>query len=552
MRLPKLSVRLAWWLPALLAGIYVLLILVHLPAILNSVWLSSDSTIDAVLAHMAAHAPAGAVLTTGDFPHYETLAFTLLTRGLSFYRPLWMLTPVICVVVGIAALHWSSRRVFGNWPAALGTAALVCFGGGGLATFRSGGLATIFSIDSHGNSIVAAMVCGAGMVWLLPQAATMKPWKLGLGALAIGVIGGLPLAGDTLCLAWILLPMLMVTVLAAWRGPQRQIAYTLGFGLGTALVTGVCALIFAAIMRGQGVRGFAWSYHQYATFLTPSDLLANVETTIRGLTLLPSASFFGQRATGHSEMALTAALLLFTAMVAVVARVRRLAKESSQRPDDGGEPVGARFVHVTWWLTAMLAGLVIVLVGHPNDFTTDGRYVLGVYVAIPALLPLLIERGLGWKLIVTAATGVFVINAIYQFNGQVLQQMPRGFTPTTTAQALARYAEQEHVAVGYGGYWNSINLIWNSDFKVDVYPVQPCGTHSKLICTLNDINVTGWYEPRPNVRSMLILYSSGRGVKVADPRFGKPVTSTRLGDLRVLVYPYDIASRIGYESKITP
>ena len=64
--------------------------------------------------------------------------------------------------------------------------------------------------------------------------------------------------------------------------------------------------------------------------------------------------------------------------------------------------------------------------------------------------------------------------------------------------------------------------------------------------------MTGWYEPRPNVRSMLILYSSGRGVKVADPRFGKPVTSTRLGDLRVLVYPYDIASRIGYESKITP
>ncbi|HTW12346.1 MAG TPA: hypothetical protein VME01_06370, partial [Solirubrobacteraceae bacterium] len=537
--------------PVALAAVYVLLILVNLPGILNGVWLSSDTAIDAVLAHMAQHAPAGALLSTGDFPHYETIAFALLTRSLSFYRPLWMLVPVLAAIVAVAAVGWSVDRAFGRWPAALSVAVLVCFGGGGHAMITAGGLATIFSYDSHGNSVVTAALCGAALTYLLPRATTLPASRLVAAALLIGVLGGLPLAGDTLYLAWGLLPLVVVTVLCAWRGPQRALPRVLGFGLGTILVTGVSAAVFAAIMRGQGVRGYAASFHTYLTFATPSQLVTNFETLAHALPLLGGADFYGASASLGSELQLAAAMLLFVGLVAVLARVRSLVAAAPARPEGGGEPPTERFVHVTWWSTVLVAGIVVVLIGSPNPISTDGRYVLGPFLAIAALLPLLLNRGLGWRLLVSAGATVFVANALFQFHPGVIRGIGRGYSTTATARALADYARREHVAVGYGDYWNSINLTWNSDFRVDVLPVQTCNTRTARLCTFYEISLSGWNRPRPGVRSMLVADPHGPLVKRAPRNLGRPLATRRIGSLVVYVYPYDIASRFKYDTKLT-
>jgi hypothetical protein len=549
--LPRPSLTWLWWLPVLFGGLYAIAIATHLRAILDSVWLSSDSDIDGVLAHMSMHAPAGALLTTGDYPHYETMAFTLLTRSFPLYRVIWVLAPVFFALVGFAAVIWSTWRAFGRWPASVVGAVLVCFGGGGIAMIRAGGLATVLAIDAHANSLITAAVVGAALVWIIPRIAELSRRRLVTAAVVLGVIGGLPLAGDNLYLAWGLAPLMVVILLAAWRGPEDGAARVVLFGLATVAVTLLTALMFAAIMRGEGVRGFAPSYHAFLTFAKPSRVITNFRTLLRALPSLTAGNFYGSIVDARSELEVVSAVLLFAALISGVWSVRRRIANSLPRGAGGGDVVGARFVHTAFWVTALGAGLLVFMIGSPNPFTTDGRYLLGPYVAIAAILPLMLERGLGWKLIVTAGASLFAFSALYQFNSGVLKEMPAGYQTAGTARAVAAYAKKEHVAVGYGDYWNSIDLMWESDFKVDVYPIQRCDTNAQLLCTFSEISVSSWDKSHGNVRSMLVVNPKGRQVRAAAAEFGPPLASTRAGGLILYIYPYDIATKLQPESGLT-
>jgi hypothetical protein len=548
--LRKPSPRWLWWLPVVLGGLYVIAVLTHLRTILDSIWLSSDSEIDGVLAHLSIHAPAGTLMTTGDYPHYETMAFTLLTRSWPFYREIWMLAPLFFAGVGLAAVLWSTMRSFGRWPAAIVGAALVCFGGGGVATQLTGGLASVLAIDAHANSLITAAVVGAALVWVVPRIATLPTRRLVMAAVAIAIVGGLPLAGDSLYLAWGVAPLVVVTGLAAWRGPEDGARRVVAFGVGTLGATVLTSVGFAALMRGEGIRGFAPSYHQFMTFTNPSGLIRNIGTLLRALPSLSAGDFYGRTVTTRSELAILSAALLFAALTAVVWSVRRRVANALPRAAGGGDVVGERFVHTTFWITVLGVGLVVFLVGSPNPFTTDGRYLLGPYVAIAALVPLMLERGLGWKLIVTACVSVFVFSALYQFSGGI-KQIAKGYETAGIARAVAAFAKHENVAVGYAYYWNSIDLTWESDFKVNVYPIQRCAHIHRLLCTFSEISMSNWDEPHGNVNSMLVLNPKARMVRKREIALGPPIASERIGNLKVYVYPYDIATKLMPEKGLT-
>lgn len=549
-RLPKLSPQWLWWIPVVAGGVYVLAILLNLRTILDSVWLSSDSDIDAVLAHMSMHAPAGTLLTTGDYPHYETMAFTLLTRGLPGYRVIWVLAPAFFAAVGLAAVLWSTLRAFGRWPAAIVGAALVCFAGGGVPKLTAGGLATVFALDAHANSVITAALVGAVLVWVVPRIAELSARRLVITAAAIGVAGGLPLAGDTLYLAWGVAPLLVVTALAAWRGPQDRAGRVVLFALGTLAVTVLTAIVFASIMQAQGIRGFSPSHRGFLTFTTPAGLATNLGTLLRALPSLTAGSFYGKVVSQRSELEIISAALLFAAMIAVVWSVRRRVANALPRAAGGGDVVGERFVHTAFWITVLAAGLAVFLIGSPNPVTTDGRYLLGPYVAIAALLPLMLERGLGWKLIVTAGVTLFVVSALAQFSSGV-KEMAKGYETAGTARGVAAFARRHHVAVGYAYYWNSIDLMWESDFKVSVFPVQRCKHLHRSLCTFDEISMSNWDRPHGNVRSMLVVNPQARQVRRVDRAFGTPIAETRVGNLLLYAYPYDIASKLKLEKGLT-
>ncbi len=534
----------------LLGGVYGLMMLTHLRQILDSVWLSSDSDIDGVLAHLSIHAPSGTLLTTGDYPHYETMAFTLLTRSWPFYRVIWVLAPVFFAIVGMAAVLWSSVRSFGRWPAAIVGSALVCFGGGGVATLWAGGLATVLAPDAHANSLISAAVAGAALVWIVPRIAELTTRQLVIAAVSLGVIGGLPLAGDNLYLAWGIAPLVVVVVLAAWRGPQDVAGRVVTFGLATLGSTVLTSFVFAAIMRSEGIRGFSPSYHQFLTFTTPNGLIRHFGTLLHALPTLTAGNFYGRVVNERSELEIMSAGLLFAALIAVVWSVRRRVANALPRGAGGGDVVGARFVHTTFWITVLVAGLLVFLIGSPNPWTTDGRYLLGPYVAIAALLPLAIERGLGWKLIVAGGVSLFAFSALYQFDSGV-KEMATGFETVGVSKAIATYAEKEDVGVGYGYYWNSIDLMWESDFKVKVYPIQRCSYDKHRLCTFREISMSGWDRSHGKVRSMLVVNHTARQVRKREAAFGTPIAETRIGKLLIYVYPYDIAPMLGKESGLT-
>jgi hypothetical protein len=93
--------------------------------------------------------------------------------------------------------------------------------------------------------------------------------------------------------------------------------------------------------------------------------------------------------------------------------------------------------------------------------------------------------------------------------------------------------------------------MWESDFKVDVYPIQRCDTNAQLLCTFSEISVSSWDKPHGNVRSMLVVNPKGRQVRVAAAEFGPPIASTRAGGLILYIYPYDIATKLQHESGLT-
>jgi hypothetical protein len=544
------SVRWLRWLPVVLGALYAAAVLTHLRTILDSVWLSSDSDIDAVLAHTSMHAPAGALLTTGDYPHYETMAFTLLTRSLPLYRVIWVLAPVFFAGVGLAAVLWSAKRSFGRWPAALVGAALVCLGGGGVATLTAGGLATVFAIDAHANSLITAAVVGAALVWIVPRIDELSARRLIAAAVGLGVIGGLPLAGDSLYLAWGVAPLVVVTALAAWRGPQNGAGRVVAFGVCALFATFATALIFAAIMSSVGIRGFAPSHDQYLTFATPAGIVKNFRTLLRALPSLTAGSFYGKAVSTRSVLEALSAGLVFAALAATVWSVRRRVANALPRAAGGGDTVGERFVHTSFWITVLLAGIAVFLIGSPNPVTTDGRYLLGPYVGIAALLPLLLERGLGWRIAVSAGVSLFALSALVQL-GAGVRDMAKHYETAGVARGVAAFARREQVAVGYGFYWNSIDLMWESDFKVKVYPIQRCKTEPRRLCTFSEISASNWDRPHGNVRSMLVVNPGARQVRRVEAAFGRPIARTRVGNLLLYAYPYDIARKLGYEAGLT-
>lgn len=542
------SVRWLWWVPVGLAAIYLLLILTHLPALIGNAWNYSDDVIDGVMAKLNQTGASG-WLSTGDFAHDETIAFALLLRNVPGYRTLLECAPLVFALAGSAALYWSVKRAFGAWQAAVVVGALVCIG--------IQGLTALLAFDWHGNSIVTAAICGAGCVWVLPRIDEHSNRRLACLAIVLGTLGGLPLAGDSLYVAWGLVPVVAVTVLSAWRGPRRLAGRVLVFGLGTAILTCVVAALFAALMRDDlRITSDTISHRALTLFFTPAGLITNFETLISGISWLATSPFSGLPVDFATARVFGCTALVFAAFLAVPFVLRRNVAAAQERPPSGGaEAVSARFVHAVFWAAVLATGVLIFVIGTPWPAPPTGRYLLGPYVAVGALLPVLLDRGLGWKLVVVACVSAFALGASIQF----LDAPPpsvKGYT--TEADAIARYAARERVRVGYAFYADSLWLTWWSNFRIDVFPLASCPTNTgvtavrtqPIACDYKGIANSNWYTPRRGVRTMLLLRPGVVPTSSLRMSLGRPIASTTISGLQITVYPYDIASRMGSNSDV--
>jgi hypothetical protein len=245
----------------------------------------------------------------------------------------------------------------------------------------------------------------------------------------------------------------------------------------------------------------------------------------------------------------TSGSLVLIALILVLDQARRIAGRMSIRE----RMTDSALAYVAFWSGSLVStSLVFVLTDAPKD-ALSGRYLLAGYAAIAALLPLVATRSSRTRPIVTAGVCVFALIAAYQairrpFNVITSPEQSIRFPGPSTAGELAQFARHEHVTHGYGGYWDAEELTWGTNFRVLIRPVRVCsGADSYPLCYPQLGMISSWYTPRPKTRSLLVVDSLGTsydGVLGRDPALGKPLSARRLGDIRVYVYPYDIASRI--------
>jgi len=524
-----------WWLPVPCALVYAVAVLGGFHDIITSIYVNSDAAVVPVLGQAIGHIPAGSYVSLGNRPWYEEWLFLVVTRRLPTHRQLWEIAPVLWSLFGLGILVWTARRALGTWSAALCGAALVCVGAFGRFCF--------VAINWHSLSLIHTIIVSAVLVWLVPLAHTISWRRLTMVAVGLGVLSALPTASDGIFVFWALVPLVAATVIVAWRASCRAQACLAVF---TAVVVGVAAAgesVFSSIMRHGGIG----SRQLVVTSVALDGLDRNIKLLANSYAYLAGGWPSIPHLAVQSVLIFISGSLALIALLAVLDQVRRVAgtRAIRDRMPDG------TLAYVAFWSCSLVAtSLVFVLSDAPKD-ALSGRYLLAGYAATAALLPLVATRNSRMRLIVTAGVCVFALIAAYQvirrpFNVITSPEQSIRFPGPSTAGALAQFARQEHVAYGYGGYWDAEQLTWGTNFRVLIRPVRVCGAHSYALCYPQLGMISSWYTPRPR-RSLLVVDTLGTsydGILGRDRALGRPLSARRLGDITVYVYPYDIGSQI--------
>jgi len=523
---------LLWAAPGLLAVVYGGVVLAEFHPIITSIYLNSDAAAAPVLAHLAGQAPAATKIVLGNHPWYEAFLFLRATSALPGYRQLWDVTPMLWSLCGLALLSWSALRALGRFSAMLVASALVCVGSFGRLAF--------FTFDWHGLTVVHTVVIGAALVWLTPRAAGLS-WLRVVGlAIALGLIGAPAAASDQLFLVWAVIPSLVTACALAWRGSGPMRARMVAFVVISAAVSLDGGTLIVQAMHAWGVSAPPFSF----TLVSSGNLLHNLVLTLESYMYVGGGDFFGASANLLGWATLTTGLLILAAVALVLSEVRRQASRASQRVPTGDRRVGARFAYIVFWTACLIASTAAFLLTDAAQGLQGARYIVAGYVATGALLPLLARRGLGWRIAVTAGVCLFALSAIYQTIAQ--PTLPTAAPGPRQATLLARYAQREHVTRGYAGYWDAYDLTWATNFRIDVTPVIPCHPSDHGLCSNQIANISSADAPRAHARSLLIIDPDATpdALTGLDPSFGRPISATTIGQLRVYVFPYDIAAKL--------
>ncbi len=532
--------RLVWALPALLALAYLIVLLADFQPVITSINMHGDVVIAPVLGKLAGEAPPGSHVLIGHHPWYEEYLFLRATAGLSFYRQLWELSPMLWTFLGFGILAWAAWRALGGLAALLTTAALICLGSLGRFIF--------FAFNWHGLTVVHTILIAAALVWLAPRAAEISWPVLCALAAALGLIGALPTASDALFPFWALIPMCITAGAMAYRSAGRARWTPLAFAAITLLVSLLAGRVVGHLVRDGGVGTIPFSY----TFVgSMKGAVNNFEQLLVGWMNLGAGGFFGMPVNLRGLAALASGLFILAALVLGLWEVRRLVRARQSESVDADGPrvllgratATPRLAYVTFWTSSLLLqSAVFIGTSVPKLKTGSIRYALAGYIAIMALMPLLTRRGWVWRIGLSAAVCVFALSAIFQLARQPYD--PYGHFPgPPQAQAVLRFARAHDVDYGYAGYLDAPDLTWLTRFHLQIYPVHAgCGPEG--LCPSN-ARINTWYLPRPGTRSMLIADPAAPGLPSIPPSFGHPLAMAHVGPMTLAVYGFDIASRLG-------
>jgi hypothetical protein len=516
------------------AAVGLLALLAALASLIPALYLNPDIASAPVIVALKAHAPAGSLVTLGNYPWYEPMWLMELTRSLPGHKQIWEAIPVVGFLVSVALIMWAARRALGGW-AALVTGAVL------LSTTAATRFA-LLTEAAHWTNMLHAAVLAAVLVYLNGRRSRVPTGTLVAGGVALTVFTAAG-ATDTLFMVDGLLPF-FVTVWTGWwrtRHPvQRRIAV---FGTAVALGGLVGGALLRALMRHDHV--IATPFFR-VDFLSSDQLFNKIENLLESFVVAGGGDFFAKSFDVLALLAFVAAALTFVAGVAVVVRSWRAAPSLALRAPDVTPRRAAREAWLVFWgTTIVVTSVAFVVTNLPIDLSSS-RYLMTVYAGVAALLPALVGRTIPGRTLVTAAVVVFALISVITLAAEPRDAYGTALSSSDVA-AFTQYAERSGLTVGYADYSTAASLTYATGMKVDVFPVAPCAANTLCPFYLNTIS--SWYTPRANTSTFLIVDAATQGsyLPVTKPlaAFGTPTDTQQFGDLTVYVYRHDIARELG-------
>jgi len=497
------------WLPALTAVAYLATAAVMGARIARSLGWDTDVSAPFVLVERLRGSG------TVSLPHISTwtsLWFELATRNLPGHVQLWQATGYAFAVLGAVLVGWATARVATRWAGvtALGVALIV----GPLA------LRSLYTLDLHVSTPFTAEVLAAFLVVL------ERPRALVL-AVPVGILAGLNAASDPLLWAAGILPFAIASAVLAATTRRRDIAAKAGFALALTVAAAVSA---NALMHSLG-------YHELGAgqyFSAIHDLPGHLLLLGRMVALLGGANYALPGPYPVEPVRILVALFVVLGVVApLVAALRYLSRRT--------EPLRRAYA-CYWAAAAAILGIAFVVTSNAASLGAGSfNYLLTLAPAAGAGVALISFESSRARLLAAAAV-VFVgaTNLIGVVQGRA--ETPPGLIGTYE-RPLVRLLAEKHVTHGYAGYWDAQNLTWQSGMRVFVAPVTRCDLPTKPLCEVRIFVVQSWYEEQPGP-SFLIVDPTNGFVTTPPPIVRRASASYRFGQLRVYIFPYDLARNI--------
>jgi hypothetical protein len=442
--------------------------------------------------------------------------------------------PFLLGLLGIVAVS------AGAWVALGRLAALLC------AVVLAGASEALRGVlyvpESHGLIVLhAGVLCGSLLaVYRRALADRLTARSMAFGGLLLAIFTGAGLTDQLLYVSglapFVLAPAVCWLLL---RTPaSRAVAI---FALAAGALSVVVALSLTHVMQDMGVIHAPFPIY----FVRSEEIFTGLQNLLAALTSLGGGSFFGTPVAGVNLLTLIAGALVVTALVAILRVLWRWAAIVGRPPELPVSQNGLRALFISYWGLTLLCVLAAVALTNLSENGAAGRYLIGAWVAMAALLGTLATTP-GTKTVVTL--GVLLVGLI-NMRSQLSGVPAFGPSPEQrVAGAIEHFVRANGASVGYGGYWDAAPVTWETHMKVKVYPVEPCSFQSGA-CSFYNNTIDTWYRSRGKVRTFLLTDNRpGIPLALGSPlaSLGQPLTQAAVGEgLTAYIYDYDIARNLG-------
>jgi hypothetical protein len=534
------NLALGWLIPLALSAVYLIVFVVQLPRNITELAWDSDYASGFTLPETLVRTGPGGHTLLSSAGQWVSLWFGLLTARLPLHRELWGIAPTVLFIASALIVGWSVAQVANR------RAAIVAVLIGVIASPLA--LAFFMAAVAHNTVYPCTAVLGAYLIWLTRGQRRQRLVAVTVPPI-LGVVIGACLASDLLLGATAVIPLTLTAILTGVRRERRSRLIALS-ALTTVAVSIPIALFTDSIMHSLG----------YLTIPSPEHLAPLSELPDRALQLFKGLKslfngYLGTERPGtlHAPLGFASDVVMCAALLALAvtgarAGVRFVAsglRTHGARAIEAQTPAQlARSLHVIYWVTsaACACGVFWVAAETGGGTNVHESYYATVIFSVAAVIPLLLSTGpLARRLIAVGAT-VFFAASLAGLLSNYTNIAPRVAAGESN---VVKIAQANHVTVGYGGYGEASSVTWNTDGRVTVRPLMECpNPQGANICPFYIMRVPSWYVARPR-HTFLLIDREELWVSTLPNGLGKPLASYAFGPIRMYIYPYDIASRLG-------